>query len=161
MDKVPYQEKQKFNQPFVWIILVFFLIFQIYIIYQQIFLKSPVTNNPLPNPILIITTISPLVMIVAIIFIRLETEINETGIVFGFVPFSKRRINWEEVQQAEVIDYGFIGGWGLRFTFKYGTVYNVRGRYGLSILLKNGKKLMIGTQKQEELRNHIKSLMSF
>lgn len=161
MDKVTYQEKQKFNQPFVWIILAFFLIFHIYIIYQQISLKSPVGDNPLPNSMLIITTISTVVMIVAIVFTRLDTEISKTGIVFGFVPFFKRRINWEEVQHAEVIDYGFIGGWGLRFTFKYGTVYNVRGRYGLSILLKNGKKLMIGTQKQVEMSNHIKSLMSF
>lgn len=51
----------------------------------------------------------------------------------------------------KVINYGFVGGWGIRLWTKYGTVYNVSGNKGLFIKLKNGKTMVIGTQKSQEL----------
>src|SRR5690554_7570605 len=52
---------------------------------------------------------------------------------------------------------GFVGGWGIRFTMKYGTVYNIKGNKGLFVKLKNGKTFIVGTQKPEELEKDRKS----
>lgn len=68
------------------------------------------------------------------------------------MPFIKnRQFLWAEIESANVIEYGFVGGWGIRMGTKYGTVYNVKGKMGIQIILKSGKKFVIGTQKHKEL----------
>ena len=64
------------------------------------------------------------------------------------------------VETFKVINYGFVGGYGIRLTMKYGTVYNVRGKEGLFVKLKNGKTFIVGTQKPKELEKAIQQLKS-
>ena len=85
-------------------------------------------------------------------FMRLKTEIDQNEIRINFFPFIKKRVNWKEIKNAEIVNYGFVGGWGIRLWTKYGTVYNTKGDKGLAIELLNGKKILIGTQKETELR---------
>ena len=87
---------------------------------------------------------------------RLKTEINEQGITMHFRPFTKRQIAWQEIENAKVLDYGFVGGWGIRLWTNYGTVYNTKGSKGLALELKDGKKLLIGTQNPEKLEEVLK-----
>ena len=84
-------------------------------------------------------------------FMRLKTEIDQNEIRMNFFPFVKKRVNWKEVRKAEIVNYGFVGGWGIRLWTKYGTVYNTKGNKGLAIELQNGKKILIGTPKETEL----------
>ena len=63
----------------------------------------------------------------------------------------KKRVNWKEIKNAEIVNYGFVGGWGIRLWTQYGTVYNMKGNKGLAIELLNGKNFLIGTQKPKEL----------
>ena len=77
-----------------------------------------------------------------------------------FFPFVKKEFQWSEIQKSKVVNYGFVGGWGIRLFTKYGTVYNIRGNKGLAIELKNGKKYLIGTQKEEEMKKFINGLRS-
>jgi hypothetical protein len=73
-------------------------------------------------------------------------------------PFVKKTIYWRDVEKAEVINYGWVGGWGLRKSRKYGTVYNTSGSKGLHLVLKNGKQMVIGTQKEKELKAFLEQL---
>ena len=84
-------------------------------------------------------------------FMRLKTEIDQDEIRMNFFPFVKKRVNWKEIKNAEIVNYGFVGGWGIRLGTQYGTVYNMKGNKGLAIELVNGKKFLIGTQKETEL----------
>jgi len=95
----------------------------------------------------------PFFAIVTFLFvmIRLRTRITKREVEFQFYPFVKRKYAWRDIEKAEVLDYGFVGGWGIRIGTKYGTVYNVAGKKGLQLILKNGKKIVIGTQKSAEL----------
>lgn len=79
--------------------------------------------------------------------------IDSSGIDMRFSPLSSKKVKWSEIDSAEVVDYGFVGGWGVRLGSKYGTVYNVNGSKGLALKLKNGKKFVIGTQKEDELKS--------
>ena len=83
--------------------------------------------------------------------LRLITEVDATTIKINFFPLAKREIRWSEVKTYQIVDYGFVGGWGIRMGTKYGTVYNTKGKIGLALELTNGRKYCIGTQKEEEL----------
>ena len=91
--------------------------------------------------------------------IGLKTEIDPSTIRVVFFPFIKKTFDRAEIKSSEVINYGFVGGWGIRIGTRYGTVYNVSGKMGLAIELKNGKKYCVGTQREIELRqvmdNHL------
>ena len=58
----------------------------------------------------------------------------------------------------QIVDYGFVGGWGIRMGTKYGTVYNTRGKTGLALTLLNGTRYCIGTQKEGELADFLKDI---
>ena len=78
--------------------------------------------------------------------------------ILRFFPFffQYKNISWNEVSSVQLRKYSAIrefGGWGLRWgLFGRGTAYIVCGDRGLQLVFKNGKKLLIGTQKEEALR---------
>jgi hypothetical protein len=86
---------------------------------------------------------------------HMKTEIDSKAIHINFVPLKKKRFEWSDIQNAEIIDYGFVGGWGIRLGTKYGTVYNTKGSEGLWLTLKDGKQFVIGTQRKDELQKHL------
>ena len=90
------------------------------------------------------------------IVMKLKTTIDSDGIQMSFFPFKSKKVTWTEIKNIEVINYGFVGGWGIRLWTKYGTVYNTKGNKGAFIELKNGTKFLIGTQKEEEMRTVLK-----
>jgi hypothetical protein len=57
----------------------------------------------------------------------------------------------EVITYRPIIDYG---GWGVRFGRK-GMAYNVSGNIGLLISRKNGKTILIGTQKPDEMKEKL------
>ena len=66
-------------------------------------------------------------------------------------PFVKKHFAWKDIQGAKTLRYGFVGGYGIRLLTPYGTVYNIKGKEGLALELKNGKKYLIGSQKTDEI----------
>jgi len=85
----------------------------------------------------------------------LKTKIDSEAIYIKFAPFTNRKILWTNVESAKVVKYGFVG-YGWRFSFKYGRVYNTRGNKGLFIITKNKRKILVGTQQPEKLAGIIK-----
>lgn len=153
-----FTETQRFNQWWIWLIILATSVVPFLGIYKQIIHKEPFGDNPMSNEGLIITAVIPMLFILLFLLIRLETTITQKELSFQFFPFVKRNYSFEDIETLKVINYGFVGGWGIRFTMKYGTVYNTRGNKGLFIKLKNEKTLVIGTQKPEELEKIIKQI---
>ncbi|MGB0178253.1 MAG: hypothetical protein ACPF9D_13895, partial [Owenweeksia sp.] len=94
------------------------------------------------------------------LIMKLKTEIDEKSIRMIYIPFTRKTVKWDDVEEARVLKYGFIGGWGIRIWTSYGTVYNVKGNKGLAITLKNGERFLIGTQKEKELEQVLSNLRS-
>lgn len=149
--KIEFKEAQKFQQWWLKLIFILIGIIPIWGIYTQLIKGEVFGNKPMSDFGLIIFSIFIFALIIMLWSMRLKTEIDENEIRVYFFPFLKKRILWKDVESAEVINYGFVGGWGIRYSAEYGTVYNISGNKGLAILLKNGKKLCIGTQKETEL----------
>ncbi|WP_418264556.1 hypothetical protein [Flavobacterium faecale] len=150
--KTLFQEEQKFTQWWLWLILSVIAIIPVYGIYQQIIQGEVFGDKPMSDKGLIVLAICSLGILLLFWLFTLKTEINSNEIQIKFFPLVKRVVEWKDVKSAELLNYGFVGGWGIRLFTKYGTVYNIKGNIGLALELKNGKKLLVGTQKMEELK---------
>ncbi len=148
---IQFKEVQKFNS-LIWLLLAPIALFIFYGLFKQIVLGEPFGENPMSNTGLILTALLVLAIVLLFLSLRLETKINKEHVHFRLFPFTNKIIHWKDIKSAEVQKYGFVGGWGLRIGTKYGTVYNMSGDMGLILELVNGKKLVIGTQKAEELK---------
>ena len=96
------------------------------------------------------------------IFFKLKTRIDEKGVYYQYLPFhfSYRFLPWNSIYKCYVRNYDAIfeyGGWGLKFSFRKskGKSFTVKGDVGLQLELMNGNKILIGTQKKEEIQRTI------
>jgi len=100
-------------------------------------------------------------------YIRLDTEIRTDGIYYQFFPFQlkMKKITWDEIEKIYVRQYNPImeyGGWGTRIgLFGKGWALNIAGNNGIQIIFKDStkRKLLIGTQKTEEVKEVLNKLM--
>ena len=147
-----FKEEQQFRQWWIWAILI--VCFLIPIVSIVFFLnREPGENNMIT--VWVVTTSSLIMGFLLLFFwyLKLKTEVDPYRIYIHFYPFvTTKSYQWEDIEYAELVDYGFVGGWGVRMFTKYGTLYNVSGKMGLAFKLKNGKKICVGTQRPEELR---------
>lgn len=146
-----FTEKQRFNQWWLWLLLAVSSVVPIVIWYKEY------TNNATSSSNLSTLFILFLVVILFVIM-QMKTVVSQENIQLTYFPFVWKTINLSDIDTMKVINYGFVGGWGIRFWTSYGTVYNVRGNKGLYIKLKNGKQLVIGTQKPQQLEKVVELL---
>jgi hypothetical protein len=150
-----FAEKQKFRQWWVILILLGFNTLIAYAIISQFFMGKPFGQNPMGNLGLIVTAVFVLLLSLLIFVVRMETQISSEGIQVRFFPFHLKfkKFSWDEISRCYVREYapiGEFGGWGLRWgLFGQGNAWNVAGNRGLQMEFKNGKKLLIGTQKPD------------
>ncbi len=154
-DKLLFQEKQKFTQWWLWLILIGMSLIPGYGIFKQLIMDIPFGDNPMPNSLIIAVAVFIIALLGLFWLMELRTEISSREIRMHFYPFTRKTFKFDDIASAEVINYGFVGGWGIRLGTAYGTVYNIKGNQGLAITLKSGKKYVIGTQVPEELAKAI------
>ena len=146
-------EQQQFNQWWFRGVMLFILAT---IVFALIMALPEVDSTEPAFWVLIVSCAISLVMIVVImVFMKLDTKIDEQGVHYAFRPFhrSLRHISWHDMAECYVRKYspiGEFGGWGYRFSFGSGKALNVKGNVGIQIVFTNGKRLLIGTQKSED-----------
>lgn len=146
-----FQEEQKFKQWWIWALLLGLDALFVTALVQQIGMGKPFGSNPSTDLFLIVVSISIFLITILFVFMKLETQIRTDGVYVRFIPFhrSYKFFAWTDIQHAEVRKYSAIkeyGGWGLR-----NGALNVSGNMGLQLNFTNGRKLLIGTQKPDEL----------
>jgi hypothetical protein len=156
--KTEFTEEQKFTQWWLWLILIAIGMLPVYGIYKQLIIGEDFGSKPLSNLGLIIFSVFVFCFILLFYFMRLKTEIDQQEIRMRFFPFVQKSIPWSEIKDAKLVNYGFVGGWGIRLWTSYGTVYNTKGDKGLAIELLDGKKFLIGTQREADLQKFLERL---
>jgi len=173
MSRKFFEETQKFNSPLhlflVGVISLTVLISFGQSFYQQMIQGVPYGDRSMSDNEMLITgmVILTVFVVFGFLFFRsaLFVQITDRGVVFRFWPFIRksRTILKSDIAQYEVRRYKPIrefGGWGIRQGFFVkGTAYNVRGNKGLQLVLKNGKKILIGTQHPEAIGYAMKKMM--
>ncbi len=156
-----FEEKQRFRQPVIFIILMLLLGLSLWGIIQQVILRQPFGNNPAPDFVLILFSMIPVLLLLFFIFMQQLTRIDPNYIEVYISPFGRRKISWESIEKAYIRDYNPLieyGGWGIRYSFSgKGVAYSVgAGRKGLQLELKDGQKVLIGTKEAEALGQFLK-----
>ena len=107
-----------------------------------------------------------------LLYFKQRTIITGEGIYVRFVPLDvkTRFFAWEDVEEAYIRNHNFnkraviagvvpLSGLLWKEKFKRGDkVYEVSGKVGLQLVLKNGKKILIGTNKWVELEEVLKKI---
>jgi hypothetical protein len=119
---------------------------------------------PLFGFALFLFTGEPLALLVALVvgslfialflLMRLITEVHEDGVYVRLFPMPFRRIAVADIASASPRTYRPIreyGGWGIRITWRHGRAYNARGNQGVQLVLKGGRRVLIGSQQPEDL----------
>ena len=93
---------------------------------------------------------------------RLETWVTPDGLHVKFSPFHRkpRVYSAADIENAEARTYRPLaeyGGWGIRMG-RQGHAYNVSGDRGLQLLLRGGKRLLIGSARTDELATAVAKL---
>lgn len=149
-----FKEEQRFTQTWLIVIIVISLIVPLAIILKEIDKLS--TSE-------IIISIGTIILASGLIFLfKLTTRIDEKGIHYKFFPFHLKfkTVVWNDIENAYIRTYDAIseyGGWGIRggalwYKAKSKAI-NISGNIGIQLELKDGKKLLIGTNKKEQAQD--------
>jgi len=164
-DELLFSEKQKFTQWWLWLVLIGLDMLFISEIIRYFQGELQAGNNPFSN--LSVFTSLVIMLLVTLIFLcfKLDTQITRKGIQVRFFPFhfQYRFFTWEDISGAYVRKYNPLleyGGWGLRGVGK-NRAFNVSGNKGLQLEFSDGRKLLIGTRKQDELTAALKKLIKY
>lgn len=152
-----FHETQKFTQWWIWLMLGMVALIPLWGIVQQIILGHPLGDNPMSDLGLVLFAVFTFAFIAFFRSIALITEISPEGISMKFFPFMQKQVSWEDVEQARIVHYRALSH-GIGIGGSYGTMYNIQGNTGLAIELKDGHKLLIGTQQEEEMESVLKQL---
>ncbi|AIZ42028.1 hypothetical protein [Cellulophaga baltica] len=153
-----FYEEQKFTQWWLWLLLLLIIGYLLFDLISFSYSSDEIftVGTIIFNTENLIPLILVCLVILLFLILKLKTTLSQDYIQISFFPFFTKKWNWSEINTTDIVTYGFVG-YGIRLSLKYGTVYNIKGNHGLAIHLKNGKKLMVGTQKPEELANVIKN----
>jgi hypothetical protein len=117
--------------------------------------KDPAEKTEILYALLMVTAAELLVLLM-FLNMKLITRVDKDGITYHYRPFLKsRHLKWPEIKSATVRKYnpiGEYGGWGLKAGWRRNNkAYNVWGNKGLQLELKNGERILIGTQKHQDM----------
>ncbi len=90
------------------------------------------------------------------LFVRMELRVTVTdaALEIHFAPFVRRVLAWNEIASSRARTYRPIrefGGWGIRFGRGGARAYNVSGNRGVELTLRDGKRILIGSQRADDL----------
>jgi hypothetical protein len=157
-------EQQKFTQPLVIIALsIAFAVtgFSIYKEWDTIITGSFTEKLGALSGLIIV-----LLVVLLFVNLKLKTRIDEKGVYYQFFPFqfSFKFAAWNTISSCTIRKYNGLtefGGWGMK-GYIYGNrrCYTTKGTIGLQIEFKNGKHLLIGTQRKEDLQRTLDTYKS-
>lgn len=162
---VLFVENQRFRQPIFVVLAAALAGLSSYALLSQVVLKKPFGSHPAPDTVLwIIWAAFGLALPFFLLSLRMETEVNDEGILVRFSPFFRRLIALGKIRSFELRKYSAFreyGGWGVRYSLKHGAAYCVGGGRGLQLVLQDGKRVLIGTQEPERLAGAVSELLRY
>lgn len=147
-----FSERQRFNQWWIWLLVVALSVMPVFELVRRI----TAHQLSISDPAMLVETFIPFVLLLLIFNLRLDTKITKEGVSVRFIPFiwKYRHYSFETIDKLYLRQYkpiGEYGGWGLR-GFGNNRALNIAGNKGVQIVFADGRRLLIGTQKPEEIK---------
>jgi hypothetical protein len=152
------REEQGFRQPWLWLLILFLVALQWWGFIQQIVLGQPWGNNPAPDWMMVLLwLVIGIGLPLFFLYLRLIVTVSDEAIDIRFRPLTRRTIPMADVTHVEARTYAALreyGGWGIR-GWGGKRAYNVSGDRGVELTLADGRKVMIGCQRADDLAQAI------
>jgi hypothetical protein len=153
-------EVQKFKQWYIWFPILTVSFIWLYAFIKQVIFGFTVGSRPESDTeicLIGLLIICPLFLL----FWKLEltTTIDQNTITLELKPFTSKIINLSDIVEFKIIQYNFVG-FGWRIATQYGTVYNCSGNEGIQFYLKDGKSILLGSQRPKDIINFLNSISS-
>jgi hypothetical protein len=173
MQKTYFIEEQHFTQIWLWIVLVLamgsMIVPMIIGLYTQLVLGQAWGNQPLSNTALLWVSGIELAFVIGLFLFlvktKLETTVKTEGLYYRFPPLiiKEKYIPIKNIESFAIRYYKPLkeyGGWGIKFgSGKIGKAYNVKGNIGMQLELKNGQKVLFGTQRADAFLHAMTKMM--
>jgi hypothetical protein len=118
-------------------------------------LGRPLGDGSLPDwALALIVALGAVAIPLVTAFMRLVVEVEAPVLRIRLWPFPARTIPLSEIAEAKAETYRPLrefGGWGLRFARGGKRAYSMRGNRGVRLRLRDGRVVMVGSQRAEEL----------
>lgn len=165
-NKLIYREEQRFGLWLRWLVAVLVASAVPFSIFSLTKIPSE-QGSPGILPIILPAMAGifvPVAVAVLFLLLKMETEVRSDGLYVRFFPvhFSFKSFTKDDLSECYAREYRPLleyGGWGIRYGLKKGKAYNVSGNKGVQLVFKNGKRLLIGSQRAEELEEAIRTVM--
>lgn len=164
-DRVDFREAQRFHQWWIYLVVLTVLGFAWYAPVRQLFADKPLGEKEAPDWFMyLVWLLMGMGFPALFLSARLVVEVRKDGIHYRYYPFHLRfhRIGVEEIEEVEARTYHPIleyGGWGIRYGRK-GKAYNVSGKRGVQLRLRDGRRVLFGSQRAEELASVLREVMA-
>jgi hypothetical protein len=154
-----FREVQRIRQWWIWLLVYGIAIFAWYGFIQQMVLGQPFGSNPAPDLAMwLIWALFGLGFPLFFRSLKLVVEVLADSVHIRYVPLASRKIPFQEIERFQPRTYSPIreyGGWGIRWWGKNRRAYNVSGDRGVELTLDGGRRVMMGSQRPEELAQAI------
>jgi hypothetical protein len=158
MEKIIFQETQKFGHNGIWFTILGIFLVTFYAFTQLVLMGV--------HQILLIAMIPSMTLLFYLLMLfrrfQLDTIVTPKAIEFRFFPTQKefQEVEWQFIKDVDIREYSpfrHFGGWGAR----YGTTraFTLGGNRGVEITFTNGKKLLLGSKRADELYRAIRQVM--
>ena len=167
-NEILFTETQRFKQKWLWALLIAMAVFipgpTALGLIKQIFFGQQFSNNGLIL-LTIVNVVLPIIPLVLFAYMKMETVIKNDGIYVRFLPFQLKfkYYAWESLSQCYVRQYSPVneyGGWGLR-GFGKNKALNVSGNMGIQLETKDEYRMLIGTNKPQEIEEILRTLKQY
>ncbi len=145
-----FHEEQRFSQPWLWAVVVVAAVVAWIGLAAVVFDSDDEAGWPLAIVLLLVGVGLPLLVALA----RLRVEVLADRVEIRYRPFIARTIRFDDIVAAESITYHPLreyGGWGIKGWSRRKVAYNVRGDRGALLMLAEGRTVLIGSQRPDEL----------
>lgn len=156
-----FREEQRWRDV-VWVmVLVFGLAAtQWFAFFRQIVQGVPFGSNPGSDGLVIVFwLLFGIGMPLFFLFLRLVVEVHPDTVVIRYAPLTTRAIPLRDIATVDARTYQPLrefGGWGIR-GWGGRIAYNISGDRGVELTLVDGRRVLLGSQRADELAAAISS----
>lgn len=156
---VRFREEQVLRSWWMWLLIGLVAALQWWGFLQQIVRGKPWGNRPAPDWMMIILWLAfGIGLPFLFIYAKLIVRVTDAAVIIHFRPLTRRTIPLSEIAGIEARTYVPIreyGGWGIRGGLRGTRAYNMSGNRGVELTLADGRKVMVGSQRADELAQAI------
>lgn len=150
-----YHEVQRFRQWWLWVLVIGPAALAWWPLTEQVIGGRPVGQNPAPD--WLVWVIWAFIGVGLPFFfgsICLIIDVTVDAVIIRFRPLTRRAIPLTDISRVEARTYNALkeyGGWGIKGWSRAKMAYNVSGGRGVELTLADGRSVMLGSRRADEL----------